>query len=183
VGGPSKDQVAAFPCGSLATRISGYPNPASVLPHICGVGRPRMRKRLAPQTNPLPKAPRLARLSASVSYAGLGPGSESRASAITLLLSSRGRVLPTNTPRSGRGSALGDDEAMAVPKHRIYRLGDHLAARLPRIGRATEQESKEAKWLPKSRRTCRSRFRCSWRWGIRLRATPSNGPLPVVDRR
>jgi hypothetical protein len=38
---------------------------------------------------------------------------------------------------------------MAVPKHRIYRLGDHLAARLPRIGRATEQASKEAKWLLK----------------------------------
>src|ERR687884_491717 len=33
--------------------------------------------------------------------------------------------------------------------HDIYRLGDHLAARLPRIGRATEQAAKEAEWLPK----------------------------------
>jgi aminoglycoside phosphotransferase (APT) family kinase protein len=31
--------------------------------------------------------------------------------------------------------------------HDIYRLGDHLAARLPRIGRATEQAAKEAEWL------------------------------------
>lgn len=60
-----------------------------------------------------------------------------------------GASCQTNTPRSGRGSALSNDEAMAVPKHRIYRLGDHLAARLPRIGRATEQASKEAKWLLK----------------------------------
>ncbi|HYI65821.1 MAG TPA: aminoglycoside phosphotransferase family protein [Candidatus Limnocylindrales bacterium] len=33
--------------------------------------------------------------------------------------------------------------------HDIYRLGEHLAARLPRIGWATEQAVKEAKWLPK----------------------------------
>jgi len=33
--------------------------------------------------------------------------------------------------------------------HDIYRLGDHLAARLPRIGWATEQAAKEAEWLPK----------------------------------
>jgi aminoglycoside phosphotransferase (APT) family kinase protein len=33
--------------------------------------------------------------------------------------------------------------------HDIYRLGDHLAARLPRIGWATEQAVKEAKWLPR----------------------------------
>jgi aminoglycoside phosphotransferase (APT) family kinase protein len=33
--------------------------------------------------------------------------------------------------------------------HDIYRLGDHLAARLPRIGWATEQAAKEAKWLPR----------------------------------
>jgi aminoglycoside phosphotransferase (APT) family kinase protein len=33
--------------------------------------------------------------------------------------------------------------------HDIYRLGDHLAARLPRIGWATEQAAKEAQWLPK----------------------------------
>jgi aminoglycoside phosphotransferase (APT) family kinase protein len=33
--------------------------------------------------------------------------------------------------------------------HDIYRLGDHLAARLPRIGWATEQAAKEARWLPK----------------------------------
>jgi aminoglycoside phosphotransferase (APT) family kinase protein len=33
--------------------------------------------------------------------------------------------------------------------HDIYRLGDHLAARLPRIGWATEQAGKEAEWLPK----------------------------------
>ena len=33
--------------------------------------------------------------------------------------------------------------------HDIYRLGDHLAARLPRIGWATAQAAKEAKWLPK----------------------------------
>jgi aminoglycoside phosphotransferase (APT) family kinase protein len=31
----------------------------------------------------------------------------------------------------------------------IYRLGDHLAARLPRIGWATEQVAKEAMWLPR----------------------------------
>ncbi len=33
--------------------------------------------------------------------------------------------------------------------HDIYRLGDHLAARLPRIGWATGQAAKEANWLPK----------------------------------
>jgi aminoglycoside phosphotransferase (APT) family kinase protein len=33
--------------------------------------------------------------------------------------------------------------------HDIYRLGDQLAARLPRIGWATEQAAKEAEWLPK----------------------------------
>jgi aminoglycoside phosphotransferase (APT) family kinase protein len=33
--------------------------------------------------------------------------------------------------------------------HDIYRLGDRLAARLPRIGWATDQAAKEAKWLPK----------------------------------
>lgn len=33
--------------------------------------------------------------------------------------------------------------------HDIYRLGDELAARLPRIGWATEQAVKEAAWLPK----------------------------------
>jgi aminoglycoside phosphotransferase (APT) family kinase protein len=33
--------------------------------------------------------------------------------------------------------------------HDIYRLGDHLAARLPRIEWATKQAAKEAEWLPK----------------------------------
>jgi aminoglycoside phosphotransferase (APT) family kinase protein len=33
--------------------------------------------------------------------------------------------------------------------HDIYRLGDHLAVRLPRIGWATSQAAKEAEWLPK----------------------------------
>ena len=33
--------------------------------------------------------------------------------------------------------------------HDIYRLGDHLAARLPRIGWATDQAEKEAEWLPR----------------------------------
>ena len=33
--------------------------------------------------------------------------------------------------------------------HDIYRLGDHLAARLPRIGWATGQAVKEAEWLPR----------------------------------
>jgi aminoglycoside phosphotransferase (APT) family kinase protein len=33
--------------------------------------------------------------------------------------------------------------------HDIYRLGDRLVARLPRIGWATEQAAKEAEWLPK----------------------------------
>ncbi|MGH8892408.1 MAG: aminoglycoside phosphotransferase family protein [Actinomycetes bacterium] len=33
--------------------------------------------------------------------------------------------------------------------HDIYRLGCHLAARLPRIGWATEQAAKEREWLPK----------------------------------
>ncbi|MDQ1641957.1 MAG: hypothetical protein QOJ90_1308, partial [Actinomycetota bacterium] len=33
--------------------------------------------------------------------------------------------------------------------HDIYRLGDELAVRLPRIGWATEQAAKEAEWLPK----------------------------------
>lgn len=32
--------------------------------------------------------------------------------------------------------------------HDIYRLGDHLAARLPRIGWATKQAAKEREWLP-----------------------------------
>jgi aminoglycoside phosphotransferase (APT) family kinase protein len=33
--------------------------------------------------------------------------------------------------------------------HDIYRLGDELAARLPRIGWATEQAAKEKEWLPR----------------------------------
>ncbi|WP_433515493.1 aminoglycoside phosphotransferase family protein [Nonomuraea sp. CA-143628] len=33
--------------------------------------------------------------------------------------------------------------------HDIYRLGDHLVARLPRIGWATKQAAKEAEWLPR----------------------------------
>jgi aminoglycoside phosphotransferase (APT) family kinase protein len=33
--------------------------------------------------------------------------------------------------------------------HDIYRVGDHLAARLPRIEWATKQAAKEAEWLPK----------------------------------
>src|SRR5215218_190480 len=33
--------------------------------------------------------------------------------------------------------------------HDIYRLGDDLAARLPRIAWATDQATKEAEWLPK----------------------------------
>ena len=33
--------------------------------------------------------------------------------------------------------------------HDIYRLGDDLAVRLPRIGWATRQATKEAEWLPK----------------------------------
>ena len=33
--------------------------------------------------------------------------------------------------------------------HDIYRLGDTLAARLPRIGWATAQAAKEAEWLPR----------------------------------
>lgn len=33
--------------------------------------------------------------------------------------------------------------------HDIYRLGDHLAARLPRIGWASRQAAIEAEWLPK----------------------------------
>ena len=33
--------------------------------------------------------------------------------------------------------------------HDIYRLGDHLAARLPRIGWATAQADTEATWLPR----------------------------------
>ena len=60
--------------------------------------------------------------------------------------------------------------------HDIYRLGDHLAARLPRIGWATGRRRRRRSGCRSSRRTCRSRFRCSWRWGIRPRATPSTGP-------
>lgn len=33
--------------------------------------------------------------------------------------------------------------------HHIYRLGDELVARLPRIAWATDQAAKEAEWLPK----------------------------------
>jgi aminoglycoside phosphotransferase (APT) family kinase protein len=33
--------------------------------------------------------------------------------------------------------------------HDIYRLGEHLAVRLPRIGWASEQPAKEARWLPR----------------------------------
>jgi aminoglycoside phosphotransferase (APT) family kinase protein len=33
--------------------------------------------------------------------------------------------------------------------HDVYRLGDHLSVRLPRIGWATEQAAREAEWLPR----------------------------------
>jgi aminoglycoside phosphotransferase (APT) family kinase protein len=42
-----------------------------------------------------------------------------------------------------------DPVASSGTDHDIYRLGDHLAARLPRIGWATDQAAKEAEWLPK----------------------------------
>ncbi len=44
--------------------------------------------------------------------------------------------------RIGRVASYGTD-------HDIYRLGDRLAARLPRIGGAVEQAAMEARWLPK----------------------------------
>lgn len=42
----------------------------------------------------------------------------------------------------GRVESYGTD-------HDIYRLGEHLAVRLPRIGWATAQAAKEAEWLPR----------------------------------
>jgi aminoglycoside phosphotransferase (APT) family kinase protein len=42
-----------------------------------------------------------------------------------------------------------DPVASSGTDHDIYRLGDHLAARLPRIGWATGQAAKEAEWLPR----------------------------------
>jgi aminoglycoside phosphotransferase (APT) family kinase protein len=33
--------------------------------------------------------------------------------------------------------------------HDIYRLGEHLTARMPRIGSATKQAAREAEWLPR----------------------------------
>ena len=70
------------------------------LRHACPADERQGRGLFRSQRNPLgkqiagpaggtrsPKAPRLARHSASVFYAGLGPGSESRASGVSLLLS------------------------------------------------------------------------------------------------
>jgi aminoglycoside phosphotransferase (APT) family kinase protein len=42
-----------------------------------------------------------------------------------------------------------DRVASSGTDHDIYRLGDHLAARLPRIESATRQAALEAEWLPK----------------------------------
>ncbi|MGZ4670097.1 MAG: phosphotransferase, partial [Blastococcus sp.] len=46
-----------------------------------------------------------------------------------------------------------DLPATVVPSygtdHDIYRLGEHLGVRLPRIGWASEQAAKEAEWLPR----------------------------------
>jgi aminoglycoside phosphotransferase (APT) family kinase protein len=42
-----------------------------------------------------------------------------------------------------------DSVASYGTDHDIYRLGDHLVARLPRIGWATKQAAREAEWLPK----------------------------------
>jgi hypothetical protein len=50
-----------------------------------------------------PKAPRLARHSASVCYAGLGPSSECRASETTVAVPERRRVSPIETPMPPRG--------------------------------------------------------------------------------
>jgi aminoglycoside phosphotransferase (APT) family kinase protein len=42
-----------------------------------------------------------------------------------------------------------DEVASYGTDHDIYRLGDHLAARMPRIGWAVGQATKEREWLPK----------------------------------
>ena len=42
-----------------------------------------------------------------------------------------------------------DQVASYGTDHDIYRLGDHLAARMPRIGWAVGQATKEREWLPK----------------------------------
>ena len=56
--------------------------------------------------------------------------------------------------------------------HDIYRLGDHLAARLPRIAWATDQAAKEAEWLPRLAPQLPLAFRCSWRCGYPAEGYP-----------
>lgn len=57
--------------------------------------------------------------------------------------------------------------------HDIYRLGDHLAARLPRIGWATKQAAKEREWLPKLAPHLPLASPCNSRWATPQRATRS----------
>ena len=59
--------------------------------------------------------------------------------------------------------------------HDIYRLGDELSARLPRIGWATAQAAKEAEWLPKLAPHLPLAVPVQLARGIRPRATRSSG--------
>ena len=65
----------------------------------------------------------------------------------------------------------------------IYRLGDDMAVRLPRIDWATEQVDKELVGCPPWRRSCRWASPSRWRKGHPARATPGIGRLPVARRR
>src|SRR5713101_7439275 len=58
----------------------------------------------------------------------------------------------------------------------IYRLGEDMAVRLPRIHWATRQVGKEHLWLPKLARSCRLPSLSRSRRGCLPTATPGAGP-------
>ncbi|MBC3841202.1 aminoglycoside phosphotransferase family protein [Streptacidiphilus sp. 4-A2] len=57
-----------------------------------------------------------------------------------------GRLIDEQFPQWS-GLPIGQVDSYGTD-HDIYRLGDDLVARLPRIGWATDQAAKEARWLP-----------------------------------
>src|SRR6266446_674179 len=59
--------------------------------------------------------------------------------------------------------------------HDIYRLGDELAVRLPRIGWATEQAAKEQEWLPRLAPHLPLAVSVQLAMGSRRRVIPSRG--------
>jgi aminoglycoside phosphotransferase (APT) family kinase protein len=65
----------------------------------------------------------------------------------------------------------------AETDHALYRLGDEMAIRLPRIDWAIGQAEKEHKWMPVLARSCCYPSLYHWRWDPPLRGIRGSGPF------